>query len=134
MFKKIDHLGIAVKSLDEAMKFYTSLGMTVDHIEEVAAQKVRVAMINVGGVNVELLEPTSPESPIAKAIEKKGEGLHHIAYSVDDIKAALAQLKAAGVPLINEEPMVRAHNKLIAFVHPKGVNGVLTELSQDQDH
>ncbi len=134
MFKKIDHLGIAVKSIDEAMKFYTSLGMTVDHIEEVAAQKVRVAMINVGGVNVELLEPTSPDSPIAKAIEKKGEGLHHIAYSVDDIKAALAKLKAEGVPLVNEEPMVGAHNKLIAFVHPKGVNGVLTELSQDQDH
>jgi len=134
MFEKIDHIGIAVKNLDEAAKFYTSLGMKIDHIEVVEEQKVRVAMINIGGVNIELLEPTSPDSPIAKAIEKRGEGIHHISYKVPDIKAALAKLKEQGVPLINEEPRVGAHNMLIAFVHPKGANGVLTELSQAQDH
>lgn len=134
MFEKIDHLGIAVKSIEEASKFYTSLGMKIDHIEVVEEQKVRVAMINIGGVNIELLEPTSPESPIAKSIEKKGEGIHHISYKVPDIRAALATLKEQGVPLINEEPRVGAHNMLIAFVHPKGVNGVLTELSQAQDN
>jgi methylmalonyl-CoA/ethylmalonyl-CoA epimerase len=131
MLEKIDHIGIAVKSLDEAVKFYSLMGVEPEHFEEVESQKVRVAFINVGGTNIELLEPTSEESPIAKYIEKKGEGIHHIAYSVASVKDSLAALKAEGMKLIDEEPKPGAHNKLIAFVHPRSVNGVLTELSED---
>lgn len=135
MLKRIDHVGIAVKSLDEAVKFYNSIGVTPYHYEEVESQKVKVAFIKVGESNIELLEPTSPESPIAKFLEKKGEGIHHIAYEVEDIKESLALLKSQGCQLIDNEPKIGAHNKLIAFVHPKSVSGVLTELSQDMgDH
>ncbi|ADR18957.1 methylmalonyl-CoA epimerase [Calditerrivibrio nitroreducens] len=131
MLKRIDHIGIAVKSLDEALIFYKSIGVSPYHFEEVESQKVKVAFVRVGESNIELLEPTSPESPIAKFIEKKGEGMHHIAYEVSDIKNALEVLKSQGCQLIDNEPKVGAHNKLIAFVHPKSVSGVLTELSQD---
>ncbi len=135
MLKRIDHVGIAVKSLDEAVKFYNSIGVTPYHYEEVESQKVKVAFIKVGESNIELLEPTSPESPIAKFLEKKGEGIHHIAYEVEDIKESLALLKSQGCQLIDNEPKIGAHHKLIAFVHPKSVSGVLTELSQDMgDH
>lgn len=130
MVKKIDHLGIAVKSLDAAVAFYKSLGLEVSHTEEVPSQKVKVAFIKVGDTNIELLEATSIDSPIAKYLEKNREGIHHVSYLVDDIRKTLASLKASGVPLINEEPMDGAHNMLVAFVHPKGTNGVLTELSQ----
>jgi len=131
MLKRIDHIGIAVKSLDDALIFYKSIGVSPYHFEEVESQKVKVAFVRVGESNIELLEPTSPESPIAKFIEKKGEGMHHIAYEVSDIKNALEVLKSQGCQLIDNEPKVGAHNKLIAFVHPKSVSGVLTELSQD---
>ncbi|MGB9731537.1 MULTISPECIES: methylmalonyl-CoA epimerase [Calditerrivibrio] len=131
MLKRIDHIGIAVKSLDEALMFYKSIGVSPYHFEEVESQKVKVAFIRVGESNIELLEPTSPESPIAKFIEKKGEGMHHIAYEVSDIKNALEVLKSQGCQLIDNEPKMGAHNKLIAFVHPKSVSGVLTELSQE---
>lgn len=131
MLKRIDHVGIAVKSLDEAVKFYSSIGVSPYHYEEVESQKVRVAFVKVGESNIELLEPTSQESPIAKFLEKKGEGIHHIAYEVEDIKETLALLKSQGCQLIDNEPKIGAHNKLIAFVHPKSVSGVLTELSQD---
>lgn len=135
MLNKIDHIGIAVKSLDEATAFYKSMGAEPYHYEEVASQKVRVAFIKVGESNIELLEPTSDESPIAKHIEKKGEGIHHIAYRVDDVQAALDKLKTEGIKLINEAPMDGAHGMKVAFVHPKSVNGVLTELSQPgHDH
>lgn len=130
MLEKIDHIGVAVKSLDEATAFYKTMGAEPHHFEEVASQKVRVAFIKIGESNIELLEPTSPDSPIAKYIEKKGEGIHHIAYRVDDVQTALDALKADGAKLINDEPMEGAHGMKVAFVHPKSVNGVLTELSQ----
>lgn len=130
MLEKIDHIGVAVKNLDEATAFYKTMGIDPYHFEEVESQKVRVAFIKIGESNIELLEPTSPESPIAKYLEKKGEGIHHIAYRVDDVQTALDKLKADGMKLINEEPMDGAHGMKVAFVHPKSVNGVLTELSQ----
>lgn len=130
MVKKIDHLGVAVKSLDAAVEFYKSLGLQVNHTEEVPSQKVKVAFIKIGDTNIELLEPTSPDSPIAKYLEKNREGIHHVSYVVDDIQKTLNGLKAAGVPLINETPVEGAHNMLVAFIHPKGTNGVLTEISQ----
>jgi len=103
-------------------------------VREPTTQKVKVAFINVGGVNIELLEPTSDESPIAKYIEKKGEGIHHIAYRVPCVKTALDKLKSEGIKLIDEEPKPGAHGMQIAFVHPKSVNGVLTELSEEGAH
>jgi methylmalonyl-CoA/ethylmalonyl-CoA epimerase len=109
------------------------MGIVPYHFEEVESQKVRVAFIKIGESNIELLEPTSDESPIAKFMEKKGEGIHHIAYRVEDIYKALEMLKADGIKLINEEPMNGAHGMKVAFVHPKSVNGVLTELSQPGD-
>lgn len=130
MLQKIDHIGIAVKSLDEALKFYGVLDAAPEHFEEVPSQKVRVAFISVGDTHIELLEPTSEDSPIAKYLEKKGEGIHHIAYRVPCIKTALEKLKAEGIKLIDEEPKEGAHGMKIAFVHPKSVNGVLTELSE----
>lgn len=130
MLNKIDHVGIAVKSIDDALKFYESIGIKPYHFEEVESQKVKVAFIKVGESNIELLEPTSQDSPIAKFIEKKGEGIHHIAYEVEDIIKSLIMLKENGCQLIDSEPKIGAHEKLIAFVHPKSSNGVLTELSQ----
>lgn len=135
MLEKIDHIGIAVKNLEESTAFYETMGAKPYHFEEVESQKVKVAFIKVGESNIELLEPTSDESPIAKHIERKGEGIHHIAYRVEDITKSLAELKAAGLKLVNEEPFNGAHGMKVAFVHPKSVNGVLTELSQPgEDH
>ncbi|MEG2237448.1 MAG: methylmalonyl-CoA epimerase [Akkermansia sp.] len=131
MIQQIDHIGIAVKSLDAVIPYYRdALGLGEPHIEEVATQKVRVAMFDVGGVHVELLEPTSPESAIAKAIEKKGEGLHHIAFKTDDVAAQLDQVKNADIRLINESAVPGAHNTQVAFLHPKSTFSVLTELCQ----
>ena len=133
MINQIDHIGIAVTSLDATVPHYRdALGLGEPHIEEVPTQKVRVAMFDVGGVHIELLEPTSPESPIAKAIEKNGgRGLiHHIAFKTGDIVGQLAQAKNAGVALINETPVPGAHDTQVAFLHPKSTFGVLTELCQ----
>jgi methylmalonyl-CoA/ethylmalonyl-CoA epimerase len=131
MLTKINHIGIAVKSLDDAIPFYRdSLGMAFAGIEEVAEQKVRVAMLEVGESKIELLEPTSEESPVARFIEKNGSGIHHIAYEVVDIEAAIAALLAGGARMIDEKPRNGAHGTLIAFIHPKTSNGVLTELCQ----
>jgi methylmalonyl-CoA/ethylmalonyl-CoA epimerase len=128
MIQKIDHLGIAVKSLDEARKYYEgALRLECEGVEEVASQKVRTAFFSVGGVHIELLEPTSPESPIAKFLEKRGEGIHHIAFATDDIKEELKEVSEAGVKLIHEEPFEGAAGKLVAFLHPKSTHGVLTE-------
>ena len=131
---KIDHLGIAVKSLDETVKYYEeALGLKCEHREEVESQKVRTAFFNVGGTHIELLEPTSPESAIAKYLEKNPNGgIHHIAYATDDIAGQLDQAKNAGVRLINETPMPGAHGKQVAFLHPKSTFGVLTELCTDK--
>lgn len=131
MIKQIDHIGIAVKSLDAVIPFYRdALGLGEPHIEEVTTQRVKVAMFDCGGVHIELLEPTSPDSPIAKAIEKKGEGIHHIAYKTTDVMANLAQVKESGVVVLNETPVPGAHNTQVAFLHPKSTFGVLTEFCQ----
>ncbi len=135
MLTKINHIGIAVKSLDETIPFYRdNLGMALAGIEEVAEQKVRVAMLRVGESLIELLEPTSEDSPVAKFIEKNGAGIHHIAYEVADIEAALAKLCADGARMIDEKPRNGAHGTRIAFVHPKSSHGVLTELCQVAHH
>jgi len=126
---KLDHIGIAVRSLDAA-KIYESLGLKVDHVETVDAQKVRTAFLSVGDSSLELLEPTSDDSPIAKFIEKRGEGIHHICLRVDDIEAQLAKLKAEGYRLVNESPVPGAHGCRVAFLHPSAGNGVLIELSE----
>jgi len=131
MKPKLDHIGIAVRSLD-AMKIYESLGFTVEHTETVESQRVRTAFLPAGDSNLELLEPTDPESPIAKFIEKRGEGIHHICFRVDDIESHLARLKAEGYRLINEAPVPGAHGCRVAFLHPAAGNGVLIELSEKQ--
>ncbi|ASJ07454.1 methylmalonyl-CoA epimerase [Thermococcus pacificus] len=130
MIKKIDHVGIAVKNLDEAIKVWEGLGLRVEEIEEVPDQKVRTAIIHVGESRIELLEPTAEDSPIAKFIAKRGEGIHHIALGVDDIEKHLEELKEKGYRLIDEKPRIGAGGAKIAFVHPKAVTGVLLELCQ----
>ena len=125
----LDHIGIAVRSLDAA-KIYESLGLTVDHVETVDTQKVRTAFLSVGDSNLELLEPAGDDSPIAKFIEKRGEGIHHICFRVDDIEVQLAKLKAEGYRLVNESPVPGAHGCRVAFLHPSAGNGVLIELSE----
>ena len=131
MLTRINHIGIAVNSLDETLPFYRDdLGMEFEGIEEVAEQKVRIAMLQVGESKIELLEPTSADSPVAKFIEKNGPGIHHLAYEVNDIEAAIARLTADGARMIDERPRNGAHGTRIAFVHPKSSNGVLTELCQ----
>jgi methylmalonyl-CoA/ethylmalonyl-CoA epimerase len=131
MLTKINHIGIAVTSLDETIPFYRdNLGMTLAGIEEVAEQKVRVAMLQIGESLIELLEPTSDESPVAKFIEKNGAGIHHIAYEVTDITETIAKLLAEGARMIDEQPRHGAHGSRIAFIHPKSSKGVLTEICQ----
>jgi len=128
---KINHLGIATKQIDEALKFWSdALGLESVHTEIVEDQKVRVAMLPLGESRIELLEPTSDDSPISKFLEKRGGGIHHIAVEVDDIHISLAQLKTAGMRLIDEEPRLGAEGCLVAFVHPSASNGVLLELVQ----
>jgi len=129
MLTKINHIGVAVASLEEALPFYRDqLGMTYHGSEEVASQKVKVAFLAIGESKIELLEPTSPESPVAKFLEKNGPGVHHIAYSVPDIEAAIAQLVAGGARMIDAVPRPGAHGARIAFIHPKSSGGVLTEI------
>ena len=128
---KINHLGIATKGIDEALKFWSNaLGLENVHTEVVEDQKVRVAMLPLGESRIELLEPTSEDSPISKFLEKRGGGIHHIAVEVDDIEAALAKLKSQGMRLIDEIPRTGAENCLVAFVHPASAGGVLLELVQ----
>jgi len=128
---KIDHLGIATKEIAEALKFWEdALGLENVHTEEVEDQKVRVAMLPIGETNIELLEPTSDDSPITKFLEKRGGGIHHIAIEVEDIEKSLKKLKSEGARLIDETPRIGAEGCLVAFVHPKSTNGVLLELVQ----
>lgn len=129
---KLDHIGIAVKSLDAA-RIYESLGLRVEHVETVETQKVKTAFLSVGDANLELLEPSSPDSPIAKFIEKRGEGIHHICLRVDDLESHLTRLKAEGYRLVNEAPVPGAHGCRVAFLHPSAGNGVLIELSEKID-
>lgn len=127
MIEKIDHVGIAVKSIDAALKVYTDvLGIPVKEREEMPTQKI--AMLSIGESMVELLEALTPEAPVAKFIESRGEGIHHMALRVDNIETALAQAKAAGLRLIDETPRTGAGGSKIAFIHPKSVYGVMIEL------
>ncbi|MCE5192437.1 MAG: methylmalonyl-CoA epimerase [Candidatus Cryosericum sp.] len=129
--KNIDHIGIAVANLQESLAFWEStLGIELHGIEEVPEQKVRTAFLPMGEAEIELLEPISPDSTVGKFIEKRGEGLHHIAIRVDNIEAALAELKAKGIQLIDETPRDGAGGTRIAFVHPKAAHGVLLELCE----
>ncbi|MDX2199458.1 MAG: methylmalonyl-CoA epimerase [Phycisphaerae bacterium] len=132
--KAVNHIGIAVRSIDAQRDYYERiLGARLESIEEVVEQRVRVAFYRIGAgnpVRLEILEPTSADSPIAAFIEKRGEGVHHVAYTVDDIAVRLAMLKSLGVRLIDEQPRIGAHQAQIAFLHPKSTGGVLTELCQ----
>jgi methylmalonyl-CoA epimerase len=130
--KKISHIGIAVKNLEEGIAFYEKLGLKLEAIEEVPSQKVRVAFLPCGDTRIELLQATSEDSPIAKFIEKKGEGIQHLAFAVDDLPQALKDIEADGVRLIDKEPRPGAHQADIAFLHPKSTNGVLIELCKEK--
>lgn len=130
MLKKVDHIGIAVKDLAEASKIYEALGLKSAGTEIVEEQKVKVAFYPVGDSEVELLESTSPDGPIARYIDKNGPGIQHIAFRVDNIEKALAELKEKGVRLIDEKPRYGAGGAKIAFLHPKSTFGVLIELSE----
>ena len=131
MITKIDHLGIAVKSLETVTAYYEDvLGLKCEGREEVESQKVKTAFFAAGEVHIELLEPTSDDSPIAKFLEKNGEGIHHIAFATDDIEGQLGHAKDKGARLIHEVPFTGAGDKLVAFLHPKSTHGVLTEFCQ----
>jgi methylmalonyl-CoA epimerase len=131
---KIEHIGIATRAIEETLGFWRdALGLEVVDTEEVAEQRVRVAMLPIGESRVELLEPTSEDSPIAKFLEKRGPGIHHIAVRVDDIHSTLARLKSQGARLIDESPRVGAGGSLVAFVHPTSVGGVLLELVEQNN-
>ncbi|RYY33185.1 MAG: methylmalonyl-CoA epimerase [Sphingobacteriaceae bacterium] len=130
---KIEHIGIAVKDIESAGSVYQKLlNTSVYKVEEVASEYVKTAFLKSGPNKIELLEATSPESAISKFIDKKGEGIHHIAFEVDDIEAEMARLKAEGFILLNDKPKQGADNKLVCFVHPKSANGVLIELCQER--
>ncbi|MBM3134406.1 MAG: methylmalonyl-CoA epimerase [Chloroflexi bacterium] len=130
MIKKIDHIGIAVKSIEAALPAYTQgLGLVVRHVQDVPDQQVRIAFLPAGETDIELVEPTSETSGVARFLENRGEGIHHLCLEVDDIAAALAQLAAQGMALIDKKPRQGAEG-LIAFVHPKALHGVLIELVQ----
>jgi methylmalonyl-CoA/ethylmalonyl-CoA epimerase len=135
MMKKIDHLGIAVKDLDAQIALYRDqMGMAFVGVEEVPSQQVKVALFVVGDSRIELLQSTSPEGPIAKHIEKRGESMHHVAYEVEDIRAAMAEAAARGLRPLSDEPKPGAHHTLVCFLHPKATGGVLTELVQKSGH
>ncbi|WP_413308987.1 methylmalonyl-CoA epimerase [Bacillus sp. 1P10SD] len=131
MIKKVDHIGIAVKSLENTLPFYTDvLELTLLGIEEVETQKVKVAFLQAGGTKLELLEPTSGESPIAKFIEKRGEGIHHVALGVESIEERIIEMKEKGIQMIDQQPRLGAGGAHIAFMHPKSSTGVLYELCE----
>ena len=135
MPKKISHIGIAVENIEAALPFYTeTLGLEFEGTEVVAEQKVKVAFLVIGESRIELLEPTAPDSPVAKFLEKNGPGVHHLAYQVDGLEGRLASLKGQGVRLIDEAPRIGAHHTRIAFLHPKASGGVLTELCEPGEH
>jgi len=131
MLQKIDHIGIAVKKITDTLPFYQQqLGLKKVHIEEVPQQKVRIAILSIGESNLELIEATSPDSPVAKFIAKRGEGIHHIAFEVTDIKSSLKNLDRNGICLVHSEPQAGSRNTQIAFLHPKSTFGTLLELVQ----
>ena len=134
MIKRIDHVAIAVRSLEETVKFYADrLGLPFSHISDEPEQHAQVAFFPLGGSEVELVQPTDSESGLSKWLDKRGEGLHHICLEVDDIDAVLARLKANGVQLINETPVKNSAGRRLAFVHPKATHGVLIELYEAKE-
>ena len=133
MFKKIDHLAIAVKDLDKEIEIYKKLpGFEFQGTEIIEEQKVRVAFFKIGEVSIELLEPLSKDSPVSKFIEKRGGGLHHVAYETDNIEKEISFIQNSGIRMLDETPKSGAHNAKIAFVHPSGFSGVLVELKEKQ--
>lgn len=131
---KVDHIGIAVENLDDALKLYqTTLGLTLTGIEDIPDQKVKTAFLELSEINIELIVPTDNESPIQKFISKRGYGIHHIALEVEDINSALQELQRQGIKLIDKEPRIGAHNKKIAFIHPGDTGGVLIELCEAEN-
>ena len=131
MFTRIDHIGVAVENLDDAIKLYErSFDMELAHRETVESQGVEAVLLDVGEGHVELLAPLGPDTPVGKFIAKKGPGIHHVAYAVDDIEAALEQVKAAGLRLIDEEPRTGIRRSRVAFLHPSATGSVLTEIVQ----
>jgi len=134
MLKKIDHIGIAVQSINTARRFYEEvLGLVCEKIEVVAAQKVKIAFFAIGETHLELLEPTAPDSPIAGFLNKKGEGIHHVAFATDNIAAQLKKAEKGGCQLINEKPQAGGGGKQVAFLHPKSTHGVLTEFCSTEE-
>ncbi len=135
MHRKIDHLAIAVKSLDDALRFYErAFGLRENAIVEIADQKTRVAFISMGECRLELLEPMGDDSPVGRFLKRRGEGLHHVCFRVDDIEAEISRLRTAGVKLIDDVPRRGAEGCLVAFIHPSSSAGVLIELSQSAGH
>jgi methylmalonyl-CoA/ethylmalonyl-CoA epimerase len=131
MIKKVDHIGLAVHSLEKTLPFYQEvLNLPLLAIEEVESEKVRVAFLQVGETNIELLEPTSMDSPIAQFIEKRGEGIHHVAFGVESIQERINEIKLKGIRMVQDVPKVGAHGAQVAFMHPKSTNGVLYELCE----
>ncbi len=134
MIKKIDHIAVAVRDVEKAAEFYEKvLGLKLGGIEEVEGMDVKVGFIPVGETRIELVQPLDPNSGVAKFIEKRGEGIHHICYEVEDVKEALTLCKTRGAKLIDEVPRRGAHNTLVGFIHPKSTGGVLTELTEHPD-
>lgn len=130
---KIAHIGIAVRSIDASIPFYiNTLGLLLEKVEEVSSEQVKVAFLKIGETRIELIEPLSGSSPIAKFIDKKGEGMHHIAFEVDNLENRLSKMKTEGIKLINDVPKEGANNSQIAFVHPKSTHGVLVELCEEE--
>ena len=127
---ELDHIGIAVSSIDDGAEFYRALGLEVTGTEVVEGQGVKVGFLPIGDSRIELIEPLGPDSPIARHLKNRGPGLHHLCFRVDDIRAAMAGLREAGFRLLSDEPQAGAHNCLVCFVHPKSAGGVLIELSQ----
>ena len=130
MIRKVDHLGIAVRSIEEARGFYEALGLTLEAIEEVPQEQVRVAMIHCGETRLELLEPMGPDSPIARFLEQRGPGIHHLCLGSDDLDADDGRLRASGVRRLREAPTAGAGGARVQFVHPKSAGGVLVEIAQ----
>ena len=127
---KIDHIGVAVESIDKALPFYRKLGLEPGHREEVSSQKVRVAFLQAGEASIELLEPLGGEGPIAKFLQTRGPGLHHLAFATDDIKAEMSRLSAGGTPPLESDPRLGARGHKVCFIHHKHASGVLVELVQ----
>lgn len=130
---KLDHIGIAVESIEKAKAFYEEMGLSMKEVEEVPEQKVRVAIFPVGGSRIELLETLDPEGPVGRFLARKGQGLHHIAMKVENIRETIEKLKARGIEMIDREPRKGAEGCLIAFVHPRSTGGVLLELTEKKN-